>query len=553
MELTAYLHAGWEPLIRPAPATRPWMDATSNAFAYRCLPLNIANAHGWELLNPHGFEAVWDGGEGADAVTFRNDPGAPALTAPASIFGYGVLTFHVYAIFRTPPGWNLWIGGSPNRQKDGVAPLTGVVETDWSPYTFTMNWRFTRPGHPVRFEAMEPFGFVFPVQRALLERFAPAFALSSTDPETEARFLAWSAARDAFQEKIQVERPTAPSASWQKHYYRGVDLNERPLVDDHQAKLRLKPFDRTAAPETPVAPADDPPSPPPSTTLTPADQIAALKRTLAHREWLLESLELQRDLAPAIVGIEQRTNLSADEFLERYYAPGRPVILTGEMADWPALRLWTPAYLKTRIGGAVVEFQGGRLSNPNFELEKPKHRRIAPFDAFIDRVLAAAPSNDDYLTPYSAEANRAALAPLAADMGRLDRFLTRDHPCPDGSLWIGPQGVFSPLQQAIENRFVAQIVGRKHVRLAPAAETGKLYPLAQGVSAVHDLDDPTLSMRRFPRLAGAHVYDVLLDPGDILFVPFGWWRQARALDFSVTATYANFQWPNDAAATYPMG
>ena len=61
-ELVCYLHAGWAPLIRPAPATRAWMDATPEAFAYRCLPLNIANAHGWEILSPCGFEAVWDGG-----------------------------------------------------------------------------------------------------------------------------------------------------------------------------------------------------------------------------------------------------------------------------------------------------------------------------------------------------------------------------------------------------------------------------------------------------------------------------------------------------------
>ena len=71
MELTAYLHPGWAPLIRPAPATRAWMDATPESFAYRCLPLNIANAHGWEILNPCGFEAIWDGGGETSAVTLR--------------------------------------------------------------------------------------------------------------------------------------------------------------------------------------------------------------------------------------------------------------------------------------------------------------------------------------------------------------------------------------------------------------------------------------------------------------------------------------------------
>src|SRR5689334_8953002 len=58
-DFICYLHEGWNPRIRPAEATRPWMDATPEAFAYRCLPLNIANAHGWEILSPCSFEAIW--------------------------------------------------------------------------------------------------------------------------------------------------------------------------------------------------------------------------------------------------------------------------------------------------------------------------------------------------------------------------------------------------------------------------------------------------------------------------------------------------------------
>lgn len=39
--------------IIPAPTQRTWMDATDDRFAYRCLPLNIANQHGWWLLCTH--------------------------------------------------------------------------------------------------------------------------------------------------------------------------------------------------------------------------------------------------------------------------------------------------------------------------------------------------------------------------------------------------------------------------------------------------------------------------------------------------------------------
>src|ERR1043165_7409934 len=94
MDLTCFLHPGWQPLIRPAPARRDWMDATPESFAYRCLPLNIANAHGWELLSPVGFEAEWNGGGGTDDVTLRLDHPKPDGLPPCSIFGNGVLTFH---------------------------------------------------------------------------------------------------------------------------------------------------------------------------------------------------------------------------------------------------------------------------------------------------------------------------------------------------------------------------------------------------------------------------------------------------------------------------
>ena len=47
MDLICYIHPSWRPLIRPAEATREWMTDSPESFAYRCLPLNIANAHGW--------------------------------------------------------------------------------------------------------------------------------------------------------------------------------------------------------------------------------------------------------------------------------------------------------------------------------------------------------------------------------------------------------------------------------------------------------------------------------------------------------------------------
>ena len=79
-----------------------------------------------------------------------------------------MLTFHPGYLFRTPPGWSMWAMGPPNHIKDGIQPLAGLVETDWLPFPFTMNWIFTRPG-TVRFEKGEPFCFITLMQDKQLE------------------------------------------------------------------------------------------------------------------------------------------------------------------------------------------------------------------------------------------------------------------------------------------------------------------------------------------------------------------------------------------------
>jgi hypothetical protein len=218
------------------------MTATPESFAYRCLPLNIANAHGWEVLSPCTFEARWTGGIGTDEIDIRLSPGSKPDMAPVSLFGQGVLTFHIAGLFRTPPGWNLWVGGSPNRPKEGVYPLTGIVETDWAPYTFTMNWRFVRRNHWVRFEAGEPVCFFFPLQRGYLQTVTPKFMPMKSDPEVMRQFKEWSRSRDEFHARLAREAPRSGSDTWQKNYYRGVDTDNKPGAPDHSTKLRLSPF-----------------------------------------------------------------------------------------------------------------------------------------------------------------------------------------------------------------------------------------------------------------------------------------------------------------------
>jgi hypothetical protein len=239
--LIAYLVGEGALTIRPAPIEREWMDATGERFAYRCLPLNIANSHGWEILSPVGFAAGWTGGPGVDALVIQTDGGAPA---PASShFGGGILTFHVPTLFQTEPGYDLWVQGPVNRPKDGIYALTGVVETDWSPFTFTMNWVFTRSGALLRFEKDEPICHIFPVKRGELEALSPRVAPIDEAPELKARYDAWSASRGGFNAELKTPGSDAQAQRWQKNYYRGQDSEGVEVADDdHRTRLRLRPF-----------------------------------------------------------------------------------------------------------------------------------------------------------------------------------------------------------------------------------------------------------------------------------------------------------------------
>ena len=186
MKLECFLREGVELDIRPAAANRSWMDETLGRSAYRCLPLVVANSHGWTIHCPSSFEAKWNGGaKPEDVEVLWKGKSEPAASGH---FGTGILTFLVNAIFRTPPEFNLWVTGPVNEFKDGIQPLSGVVETDWNPYPFTMNWKFTRPNLTVSFEKGEPYCFLFPLRRGLLEQCQPEIEDLSSDPSLEENY-----------------------------------------------------------------------------------------------------------------------------------------------------------------------------------------------------------------------------------------------------------------------------------------------------------------------------------------------------------------------------
>ncbi len=239
MKIIAYPTVAEPPKLRPAPAGRAWMDALPEAYAYRCLPLTMANAHGWEICSPVAFEAVWNGGPAkTDIQISTEDQGL----MPTTHFGSGILTFHVGYLFRTDPGISLIAQGPVNRPKDAIQALTGMIETDWSTYTFTMNWMFTRANTPICFERDEPFCHIFPTDPSVMEGVEPVVEPFENDAETKERHSAWSKSRNTFNADLLNPESRARSQKWQKDYYRGYQPDGEKGGEHHRTKLRLKPF-----------------------------------------------------------------------------------------------------------------------------------------------------------------------------------------------------------------------------------------------------------------------------------------------------------------------
>jgi LPS sulfotransferase NodH len=240
MRLTAYdVGSGMPPSVVPGGPTRPWMERTPKRFAYRCLPMVIANQWGWLVVNRQRVEAIWNGMQAINglAVTCTGD-GAPTAS---SHFGSGILTFHIGYLFRTPAGYGLHVRGPANWPRDGVYPLEGIVESDWAEATFTMNWKMTRPNHKVVFEPGEPIAMISPVRRGELELFAPEIIPLHHDPELSRKYNEWSASRDSFNAGLRMQGSDARKSGWQKDYTRGRTVRGE-AAPNHQTGLTLQEF-----------------------------------------------------------------------------------------------------------------------------------------------------------------------------------------------------------------------------------------------------------------------------------------------------------------------
>jgi hypothetical protein len=271
-----------------------------------------------------------------------------------------------------------------------------------------------------------------------------------------------------------------------------------------------------------------------------------LHARLAKRDWMLESLSKLRRMHPEAKTVPRRHRISRDEFLREFYSQSQPVIITGMMDDWPAMQKWNLDYFAEKAGEREVEVQFGRTNDPNFEINGPKLKRKMPFGEYIDMVRNAGVTNDFYMTANNSGHNKQAIRELWQDVIQIPEYLKGEDPT-EGFFWLGPAGTITPFHHDLTNNFMAQVIGRKRVLMIPSSELPRTY---NHLHCFTPVDGCKIDYNQFPAMRDATVQEVILNPGEILFLPVGNWHFVEGLDVSCTMSFTNFVFDNDFTSFY---
>ena len=188
-----------------------------------------------------------------------------------------------------------------------------------------------------------------------------------------------------------------------------------------------------------------------------------------------------------------------------------------------------------------MEVQAERSADPNFEENKLEHRRKVRLADFVDQVVSGGATNDYYLTANNEALRSPGFAPLLDDIGTLPDFCDRTELARLSSFWFGPAGTNTPLHHDTLMLFHTQIVGRKRWRFISPLQTPRLYNHNNVFSPI-DLDRP--DFERYPLFRDVKVLEVVVEPGETVYLPLGWWHQVTALDMSLSFSYSNIAVPN---------
>ncbi|KAG2446007.1 hypothetical protein HXX76_000610 [Chlamydomonas incerta] len=249
---------------------------------------------------------------------------------------------------------------------------------------------------------------------------------------------------------------------------------------------------------------------------------------LLYQPWFCANFEMPPDwLRPN--NIDRRAGLTPEQFRTEYEIPNRPVILTDAMSSWPAMSRWSNDYFTRVFGDKDVIVGNMPMPFSTYAAYAAANADEMPLYLFDKQFTATAPAlASDYCVPAAFGED---LFGLLGEAGRPDyRWLILGPARSGSSFHVDPNAT---------SAWNGLVWGaKKWVMFPPGVVPPGVHPSPDGADVATPVSLTEWFVNFYPECAEMKVKPVefVARPGELLFVPRGWWHCALNLTDSCAIT-----------------